>query len=180
MNRVILFCATALLAGVIAVDSFATQVIQKTPKELAQLSQLVVDGKVQNVRSYWNDDHTKIFTEAVITVEATHKGAAAQSVRVVQLGGVVDNVRMTAHGALQWKQGEDVLLFLEPATPGAYQVTGFSQGKYLIEHDPQTGAEYVQQAVAPDAASKSSAGASTTARARVTLAQFLDSVLPNE
>jgi hypothetical protein len=181
MNRMLLLLSTTVLCvSAFAVDSFATQVIQKSPKELAQLSQLVVDGKVQNVRSYWNDDHSKIFTEAVISVEATHKGVAAQSVRVVQLGGVVDNVRMTAHGALQWKQGEDVLLFLEPATPGAYQVTGFSQGKYLIEHDPQTGAAYVKQALPPDAGTKSSPAASTTARERVTLEQFLDSVLPNE
>ncbi len=180
MNRMLIhLCATALLASVVAGDSFATQVIQKSPKELAQVSQLVVDGTVQSVRSYWNDDHSKIFTEALVDVASTHKGASAQSVRVVQPGGVVGNVRMTAHGALQWKTGEQVLLFLEPATPGAFQITGFSQGKYVIERDPQTGAEYVKQAIPADAGTKSAAGASTTALERVTLEQFLDSVLPN-
>jgi hypothetical protein len=181
MNRMLLLLsATALCVSAFAVDSFATQVIQQSPKQLAQASQLVVDGTVQSVRSYWNDDHSKIFTEALVTVAATHKGTAAQSVRVVQPGGVVGNVRMTAHGALQWKKGEEVLLFLEPATPGAFQVAGFSQGKYVIDRDPQTGTEYVKHAVAPGADSKSSAGASTTARERVTLEQFLDSVLPSE
>jgi hypothetical protein len=185
MNRIwIRLCAMALVASVVAVDTFATQVIQRSPKELAQLSQLVVDGTVQSVRSYWNDDRSKIFTEAVIRVEATHKGTAAQSVRVVQPGGVVGNVRMTAHGALQWKQGEQVLLFLEPATPGAFQVAGFTQGKYLIERDPQTGKSFVKHAMPPDAADSKSpaADANSTARAteKITLEQFLDSVLPNE
>jgi len=184
MNRILIrLLAAALVVSAVAVDSFATQVIQKSPKELAQASQLVVDGTVQSVRSYWNDDHSKIFTEALVDVASTHKGAAAQSVRVVQLGGVVGNVRMTAHGALQWKRGEEVLLFLEPATPGAFQVAGFSQGKYLIERDPQTGTPFVKPAMPSDADSKTAAnGANTTAREteKLTLKQFLDSVLPNE
>ena len=86
--------------AVVAVDSFATQVIQRTPQQLAKESHLVVDGKVSSVRSYWNDDHSKILTEAVVTVGSTYKGGTSPSVRVVQLGGVVGNVRMTAHGAL--------------------------------------------------------------------------------
>ena len=184
MNRMLfVLSAAVLVVSAVAEDSFATQVIQKSPKELAQASQLVVDGKVQSVRSYWNDDHSRIFTEALVEVASTHKGTATQSVRVVQPGGVVGNVRMTAHGALQWKKGEEVLLFLEPATPGAYQVAGFSQGKFLIERDPQSGTPFVQHAMPPDADSKTAAnGANTTARAneKLTLEQFLDSVLPNE
>jgi hypothetical protein len=172
----------ALAVGVVAVDSFATQVIQRTPKELAQESQLVVDGKIASVRSYWNEDQSKIFTEALVTVGSTYKGGAAQTVRVVQIGGVVGNVRMTAHGALQWKKGEEVLLFLEPSIPGAFQVAGFSQGKYLIERDARTGRAFVKHALPADMEGKApaadaQAGASAD---KVTLEQFLDSVLPNE
>jgi len=173
--------ALAMIA--VVADSFATQVIQVSPKELAQESQLVVDGKVASVRSYWNEDHTKIFTEAVITVAGTHKGSAAQSVRVVQPGGVVGNVRMTAHGALQWKKGEEVLLFLEPSLPGAYQVAGFSQGKYMIERDPRTGQSFVKMAMpvdTPDSHSATPGTQSAQTPERQTLQQFLDSVLPNE
>jgi hypothetical protein len=166
------------------VSSFATQVIQRTPQELAQESELVVDGKVASVRSYWNDDRSKIFTEAVVTVGSIYKGASAQSVRVVQLGGVVGNVRMTAHGALQWKKGEEVLLFLEPSVPGAFQVAGFSQGMYMIERDPRTGKTFVKYA-APAAtedakATATGAQASAPVTGWPTLEQFLDSALPGE
>jgi len=184
MNRsLIRLCAMTLAIGAIAVDSFATQVIQRTPKELAQESQLVVDGTVSSVRSYWNEDHSKIFTEAVVAVGSTYKGGAAQSVRVVQLGGVVGNVRITAHGALQWKKGEEVLLFLEPSVPGAFQVAGFSQGKYMIERDARTGKAFVKHAMPPDggdAKTLQSDAQPSAATERPTLEQFLDSVLPNE
>ncbi len=180
MNRSLVRLSAMVLAiGVIATSAVATQVIQRTPKELASESQLVVDGKVSSVRSYWNDDRSKIFTEAVVDVGSTYKGGTAPTVRVVQLGGVVGNVRMTAHGALQWKKGEEVLLFLEPSTPGAFQVAGFSQGKYLIERDPRTGKAFVKHALPPDIDGKA-----TTSDARgveqPTLEQFIDSVLPRE
>ncbi len=182
MNRSLFhWAATALVIGAVVADAYATQVVQRTPKELADESQLVVDGKVASVRSYWNEDHTKIFTETVVTVAATHKGAALPSVRVVQPGGVVGNVRITAHGALQWKKGEEVLLFLEPSVPGAYQVAGFSQGKYTIERDA-SGKAFVQHARPADAPDPRSTSGTQSARATetVTLEQFLDSVLPNE
>jgi hypothetical protein len=156
-------------------------VLQRSPKELAHESQLVVDGKVSSVRSYWNEDHSKILTEAVVAVGSTYKGGPTPSVRVVQLGGVVGNVRMTAHGAPLWKSGEEVLLFLEPALPGTFQVAGFSQGKFLIERDPQTGRAFVKPAMpvdGPDAG----APATDASRApeRLTVQQFIDRVLPSE
>lgn len=184
MNRSLFhWAATALVIGAVVADAYATQVIQRTPKELADESQLVVDGKVASVRSYWNEDHTKIFTETVVTVAATHKGSAVPSVRVVQPGGVVGNVRITAHGALQWQKGEDVLLFLEPSLPGAYQVAGFSQGKYMIERDPKTGQAFVKQAMpadVPDSHSATPNAQATSVPEKVTLQQFLNSVLPND
>jgi len=184
MTRSPIRCAAlTLVIGVVAVNSFATQIIQRTPKELAQESQLVVDGKVSSVSSYWNADHSKIFTEAVVSVGSTYKGGSTPTVRVVQLGGVVDNVRMTAHGALQWKKGEEVLLFLEPSVPGAFQIAGFSQGKYLIERDPRTGKAFVKHALPPDggdAKAPASDAQPSAAAERPTLEQFIDSVLPSE
>ena len=74
---------------------------------------LVVQGVVSGVRSYWNQDRSKIFTETTIAVAATHKGQNQGVVRVTQLGGVVGNVRMSVAGSLGWSNGEEVLLFLE-------------------------------------------------------------------
>jgi hypothetical protein len=186
MNRVLrtVFISAGLVVAALPV--LATEIIQVSPQEIAKVSTLVVDGKVSGVRSYWNDDHSKIFTETTVAVGATHKGAGASTVRVVQIGGVVGNVRQTAHGALAWKRGEEVLLFLESAgkgAAGAYQVTGFSQGKYDIERDSRTGRAYVRQAMPADmgTATPSATSGKTSAQSeKITLDQFLGQVLPKK
>jgi hypothetical protein len=184
MNRVIRSILLAAGLSAAALPALATQIIPLSPQEVAKSSTLVVDGKVSSVRSYWNADHTKIITETTVDVNATHKGANASLVRVVQLGGVVGNVRQTVYGTLAWSRGEEVLLFLEPAgapAPGAYQITGFSQGKYDIQRDAKTGRAYVSQALPADvnhAPSTTSGKTTAPQNGKVTLDQFLAGVMP--
>jgi hypothetical protein len=126
----------AVLALIVVVPAIrATQVRYMNPEQLGAGSALVVSGKVAEVRSYWNPSRTKILTETRIDVSDSWKGSAGASVNVIQLGGLVGHVRMNVHGALAWKQGEEVLVFLESAGGDAWQVTGFSQGKYRIERN---------------------------------------------
>lgn len=136
----ILFC---LLIVLIASTTFATQILYQSPQQLGQQSALVVRGKVVSVDSYWNADHSKIFTRTRVGVDEIYKGAEEPTVEIIQLGGVVDNVRVTVHGALQWVPGEEVLLFVERQDTGDFRVAGFSQGKFHIERDPETGVAYV-------------------------------------
>jgi hypothetical protein len=183
MYRLMMFLGVSVLAlALLAPLADATQVIYRTPRQLGEDAALVVDGRVTNVRAYWNETQSKIFTEATVHVGGTHKGDAGSTVRIVQLGGVVDNVRMTVHGALQWTVGEEVLLFLEPSVPGAYQVAGFSQGKYRIERDRRSGRPFVQQVLSDGAELVDAPDASRDALARaaqppkLALDKFLDDV----
>jgi hypothetical protein len=177
MKKLMVFLTLGALVTGAAAAVMATQDIQRTPQELAQESVLIVEATVTGVRSYWNDDHSKIFTETTVAVASTYKGSGGTTVRVVQPGGVVGNVRITAHGALSWSRGEEVLLFLEPSVPGAFQVAGFSQGKYAVERDARTGRAFVQQALPADAGD----AVATPSRAeRVTVQQFMNQVLPQE
>ena len=174
--------AVAVVVVVIMTASaaLATSIIERTPEELAQASALVVEGKVAGVRSYWNQDHSRIYTETTVDVDGTYKGAAGSRVRVLQPGGVVGNVRMTAHGALGWTKGEEVLLFLEASNGSAYEVAGFSQGKYTIERDRTSGQKYVRQASPENTRGAQSAPGADATRAtndRVPMQQFLDRVL---
>lgn len=167
-----------LIVALAATTVEATQVIYRTPRQLGQDAALVVDGRVTGVHSYWNASHSKIITEAVVDVSQTYKGDGPSTVRVVQLGGVVGHVRMNVAGALTWQHGEEVLLFLEPATPGAYQVAGFSQGKFHVERDPRSGKPYVQQAVMSDVELKAAPGAQPGADVprKLALDKFIDDV----
>ncbi len=123
----------------------STQAQLMSAGQLGRAATAIVRGEVAGQRSFWNDQHTKILTEIEVAVAETYKGAARPLVRVVQLGGVVGNVRVTAHGALAWREGEEVLLFLEPAGDGRLQVSGFSQGKFSIERDARTGEAFVSR-----------------------------------
>jgi hypothetical protein len=121
-----------------------TQILYLSPQELGQQSKLVARGRVLGVQSYWNDKHTKIFTRTRIGVDETYKGPGRSAVDVIQLGGVVGNVKVTVHGASHWEVGEEVLLFAEPYDTETFQVSGFSQGKLRILRDPETNLPYVQ------------------------------------
>jgi hypothetical protein len=137
---VCLWLATLISFGVAS----ATQVLHLTPQQLGQDSEIVVRAKVLSTQSYWNGKHTKIFTRTDLAVDETYKGSPQGTVELVQLGGTVGTVKVTVQGALQWKVGEEVLVFAEPCEAGTYQVTGLYQGKYSIERDPRTGRAYVR------------------------------------
>lgn len=123
----------------------ATQVLQRTPRQLGEQSELVVRGKVVDVRSHWNDKRTKIYTTTRVAVDESYKGTESGTVELVQMGGVVDKVKVTVHGSLEWRAGEEVLLFLESPDGRSYQVSGFSQGKFNIERNTLTGEAFVNR-----------------------------------
>lgn len=139
----ILVLSTFLTLSGTAAD--ATQVRYKSVEQLGSESAAVVRGKVTSVHSFWNAQGTKIFTETVIEVDETYKGSDEGVVRLLQLGGEVDGVRVTVHGALGWRSGEEVVVFLEPYESGAYHVSGFSQGKFGVERDPVTGEAFINR-----------------------------------
>lgn len=134
------------LATALAVDAAATQVVRQSTDEMGRAADLIVRGRVQGVRSYWNETRTRILTEATVAVDSRLKGRSGGAVRVVQMGGTVGTVKMTVAGALDWRPGEDVLLFLEHSLPDRYRVSGFTQGKFTVETDPASGVAYARQA----------------------------------
>jgi hypothetical protein len=143
----LILSATLLLFAPLAA---ATQVRYKTVEQMGAESSDVVLGRVTSVQSYWNAQRTKIFTETVIAVDESYKGSGESTVRLVQLGGEVDGVRVTVHGALSWRSDEEVFLFLEPYEGSAYHVTGFSQGKFNIERDSATGEIFIKRPAITD------------------------------
>jgi hypothetical protein len=145
MKRTIGILGALVMIAIGADIAFATQLVLMTPRQMGEQAQLVVAGKVSGTESFWNEKRTKIFTRIDVAVDASYKGAAPAVVSLLQLGGTVDGVRTTVDGAVQWRGGEEVLLFLEPYTKGTYQVTGLSQGKFRIERDETTGAALVSR-----------------------------------
>lgn len=163
------------LTSLISASSHATQILPRTPDQLADSSQSVVRGTVVQERSFWNESGTRILTEIEIEVQESYKGSAPQRVRILQMGGVVGTTRMTVAGALSWSQGEDVLVFLETSLPGNYRVAGFTQGKYEVEQDPRSGELLVRQPAMLGVELAGASKASTDASITMPLRELLES-----
>jgi len=185
-RTVVLALALFVLTGVLALPVLtdlaqATQLLYRSPQDLAQEATLVFRGRVESTESYWNAQHTKIFTRTRVSVDETYKGSAGPAVDIVQLGGVVGTVKVTVQGALQWKPGEEVLVFAEAYDAGAYQVAGFSQGRFRVERDAATGVAYVDAPPLEDVslvgAPSADAGRPSEPGGRATLEQFVNQAL---
>jgi len=151
MSKALLICCLVSLSIVLGVGiSAATQIEYVSPQQMGDEAALVVRGEVSGVRSFWNATHTKILTETTVSVDETYKGAGVSAARILQLGGVADKIRMHVHGALSWRTGEEVVVFLDRLDSGAYRVTGFSQGKFNIERDPATGDAFITRPMLED------------------------------
>jgi hypothetical protein len=155
----------------------ATQVAYVPLEELGSGAPVVVRGEVDEVRSFWNEGRTRILTEVIVRVAERYKGAPAGEVRIVQMGGEIDGVRMSVAGALTWQPGEDVVLFLEDSLPGRFRVSGFSQGRFDVQRDPRTGEEFVVQA-APGGAEMVGPARRAAGPVRLSLTSLLSRALP--
>lgn len=173
--------AFLLLGCCLAFAAHATQVMYQTPQQMGTESALVVRGKVQSTQSYWNAARTKIFTLTQIAVDETYKGPHQPVIDVIQIGGTVGTVKVTVQGALQWKDGEEVLLFVEPYDASSFQVSGFSQGKFEVERDPKTGVAFVTapplEGTALVGAPSADAMTKPSKSEKVTLEQFVNRAL---
>jgi hypothetical protein len=136
-----------LLAALVALVGAAAQAstfLAMSREELVAGSAAVVDGRVTQVRSFWNAEHTAILTEALVRVDDVVVGDAPMFVKVRTFGGTVGRVRIEAAGFPTFTAGERQLLFLyrEPAD-GSVRVQGYQLGQYRI----QTGAEGADVAI---------------------------------
>lgn len=129
------------LVALLAVPASASTFVNMSQHEMLRASAAVIEGQVLEVHSFWNDERTVIFTEALVQVREEVVGKTnATVVRVRTAGGTVNGYRIEAAGFPQFNRGQNTLLFLQPAEAGVYQVVGYRLGQYRITRDRQ-GAE---------------------------------------
>lgn len=128
MKRLLALAAVAALA---ALPLSASTFIAMDETELLASSQAVVQGKVLDVRSYWNEDRTAIVSEARVLVEDLIAGEAPSVVVVKTFGGQVGDYAIVAHGFPTFEAGADVLLFLAPEGED-FRVNGYRLGHFRV------------------------------------------------
>lgn len=111
----------------------ATFVDMDLPQLIAE-SDAVIEGRVTQVESFWDENGVVIVTEALIAVDDKIAGKSEDWIRVRVPGGEVNGYTIEAPGFPTLAADERVVLFVQrPADGGeALRITGNPLGKYRI------------------------------------------------
>ena len=107
---------------------------------LTSSSDIVIDGNVDKIKSFWNKNRTSIFTRVIITSTSVIKGGQSQQEVVVEHeGGEVGSMGYRVSDVAPFRNGERVILFLKSDKSknagSAFHIVGKGQGKYTVGSD---------------------------------------------
>lgn len=124
--------AAAALA--LAMPAGAATFVDMELPELVAGSDAVIEGRVVEVESFWDENGAVIVTEALIQVDDKIAGKSEDWIRVRVPGGEVDGYTIQAPGFPTLALDERVVLFVHrPAEGGdALRITGNPLGKYRV------------------------------------------------
>ena len=121
------------------ITSFA-QVTLSEVKSMSKNADLIITGKVTKQSSGWNENKTKIYTQANIQVDEYIKGNGQGSIVVSYLGGEVGDIGEVYSHMPKFEDQEEVLVFLKKDEKSTgYKVFNGEDGKINLIVDPKTG-----------------------------------------
>ncbi len=120
-----LLCLTAAAVS-------ATTVLPGEFPEMVQASQVVVHGRVVDVRSTLTSGRRSIESVVTVAVLGTLKGEVRDTVTLRLPGGRVGRYRRITVGAPQFSVGDEVVLFLKGRPPAMPMPYGLTQGVYRV------------------------------------------------
>ena len=131
-------------AMVIVFSFYSTSFAQLTSSDVESMSKnadLIITGKVVEQNSSWNENNTRIYTQATIRVEEYIKGNNnSGSIIVSYPGGEVGDVGEMYSHMPRFENNEDVLVFLKKDDKNTnYKVFNGEEGKINVLTDPKTG-----------------------------------------
>jgi len=134
-----IFFTFIFLCGIYPVY-FAQQLATEL-KDLTRGADVILTGKVTQQASSWNEDKTRIYTQATIQVDEYIKGNnAGNTVTVKYLGGEVGEIGEMYSHMPRFEDKEEVLIFLKKDEKSTnYKVFNGENGKISVIGDPKTG-----------------------------------------
>jgi len=108
---------------------------------MSRNADLIVTGKVSDQTSGWNENKTRIYTQATIQVEEYLKGNNNGNSLVISYpGGEVGEIGELYSHMPRFEDNEEILVFLKKGTNSMdYKVYNGENGKISVISDPQTG-----------------------------------------
>lgn len=142
--------AAAFIFSALAVPIGATTLERMSLKKMAHAARAIARARCTGTSSLWQAG--EIWTMASFDSEENWKGSTPAHFQVRLLGGTVGNLTSTVSGVPHFRAGEDVILFLEPASLGDFAIVGWVEGTFRIHRAPR-GTEPAQELVTQDTAS---------------------------
>jgi hypothetical protein len=102
-------------------------------EEMTGASDLIVHVRVGDSFAAWDPQRLFIWTHYKLEVLEVWKGNVDGPLVVSEPGGALDGISMAFSGALRYKPGEEVILFLYRTPIGYWRARGLSQGKVAVE-----------------------------------------------
>lgn len=125
----------ALFLTLAAGSARATEVAQRSLRQLTADAPTIVHGTVISSHSHWTKNHSLIVTDVRLRVDDVLKGQAGSEVVFTQPGGTVGALRVEADGAAGFRTGEEAVLFLDTSFRGVVHVVGLMEGRFDVVTD---------------------------------------------
>jgi len=108
--------------------------------DMTRQADVVAVGRVTALTSEWNQDRTRIYTRATVSVDEYLKGdGQGPYLTIVTPGGEIDGVGELYSHTPTFRQNEEVVVFVRNDGTGRYRVNGGPQGKLIVTKDEATG-----------------------------------------
>ncbi|HMV86084.1 MAG TPA: hypothetical protein PLD20_31620 [Blastocatellia bacterium] len=130
----LLLLLLAAAAIFLALSAQATVVQRLEIEELTRLSTDVFHGEIVSTQTYWNAEHTRIYTGVNVRINESLKGSSrrGETIKVVQLGGEKDGSKTDYAGRPEFQAGESAILFTTRTRNNELTVVGLKQGKMQV------------------------------------------------
>lgn len=138
-NSSFVLCFVLLLLFLLRSESPAVMEGLST-EDLTRASDLVIEGEVINVRTFWSKDGTSIISRATVLQNSVIRGhASGRHITVEYEGGEIGDIGLRVSDVAPLETGEKVILFLQAGASrvngAAFRMVGKGQGKYSIGSD---------------------------------------------
>jgi len=125
-------CALAMML-LLVYRATATLIPRLSFEQLTDSSELIVSGRIAGTWTAWDTEHKYIWTHYSLSVASSLKGSAAPVVEFAEPGGVAGSRVMTIAGTVNYRVGDNIVVFLSRMPNGYLRTAGWSQGKYLVD-----------------------------------------------
>lgn len=139
MRRLAVCVTVLLLSSAVR----ATVLVPIEFRELVATSAVIVHGRVTDARAAYVDGRQAVETFVTLDVDEYLKGNLGEHVTFRVPGGQIGRYKTVFIGAPEFRDGDEVVLFLKAPAGGIPFIVGLNQGAFRVLPDARTGQRMV-------------------------------------